>query len=324
MYLQEGIYLQTGSISGNANLGQNKIITNSNGISLRRGGISAGDNVVTVGEIGATNTSDSHLYINGNATNNILVNSGIGSISLQSNTVWVGSSTAAANGRKSNIIMCDSSSNWETQSSAFTETLKTQLTSASTNYTTINSKFTDVASFWSNTGKYKTYVSTNALIGLSDPLPSNSSYSNIASGTPTYFNVGLYLYSNGLSSIFGNTGRFMLSTPMRFNISIEIDFDSCLGGEPTGGTTGVGIKILESRIRINNAGTEIDGTMWSGLHLSGYISSNKNVRYRLTINCIMYYGYEIIFQTYYDFNTGISSYTGAKLSATFILERQVL
>ena len=34
----EGIYIQAGSRTGNANLSQNKIITNSNGISLRKRG----------------------------------------------------------------------------------------------------------------------------------------------------------------------------------------------------------------------------------------------------------------------------------------------
>ncbi len=69
----DGIYLQTGSRTGNTNLGQNKIITNSNGISLRRGGITAGDTEVIVGEIGPL--TDSHLRINGNSTNNIILSS---------------------------------------------------------------------------------------------------------------------------------------------------------------------------------------------------------------------------------------------------------
>jgi hypothetical protein len=77
---EEGIYLRTGSRSGNTNLGQNKIITYSNGISLRRGGITSGDALITVVEIGATNSSDGNLYINGNSTNDIVLSSGIGEI----------------------------------------------------------------------------------------------------------------------------------------------------------------------------------------------------------------------------------------------------
>ena len=74
---------------------------------------------MTVGEIGATNTSDSHFYINGNGVNNISINSGIGATNLVTNMVWIGSGTANANGRKSNTNMLDASGNWETQSSAF-------------------------------------------------------------------------------------------------------------------------------------------------------------------------------------------------------------
>ena len=103
--------IQAGSRTGNTNLGQNKIITNSNsnGISLRRGGITAGDAQITVGEIGAL--TDGNLRINGNSTNNIILNSGIGEISCESNLLRVGSTTVNANGRKSNILMYDSSGN---------------------------------------------------------------------------------------------------------------------------------------------------------------------------------------------------------------------
>jgi hypothetical protein len=127
--------IQSGSRSGNTNLGQNKIITNSNGISLRRGGITSGDTEVIAGEIGATG-ADNHLRINGNGTNNIYINSGLGSTDLVSNLLWIGSGTANANGRKSNINMLDSTgNNWETQSSAFTETLKSQIGTNSSNIT---------------------------------------------------------------------------------------------------------------------------------------------------------------------------------------------
>jgi len=130
----EGIYLQAGSRTGNTNLGQNKIITNSNGISLRRGGITAGDTEITVGEIGAL--TDGNLRINGTSTNNIILSSGIGEISCESNLLRVGATTANANGRKSNILMYDATgNNWETQSSAFTETLKSQISTNSSNIT---------------------------------------------------------------------------------------------------------------------------------------------------------------------------------------------
>jgi hypothetical protein len=128
--------IQAGSRTGNTNLGQNKIITNSNGISLRRGGITAGDTEINVGEIGGL--TDGNLRINGNSTNNIILNSGIGEISCESNLLRIGSTTANANGRKSNILMYDSSrNNWETQSSAFTEVLKSQISTNASNITAL-------------------------------------------------------------------------------------------------------------------------------------------------------------------------------------------
>ena len=52
---------------------QNKIVTYSNGISLRRGGLTAGDTEVIVGEIGATGIADTFFRINGNGTNKIVI-----------------------------------------------------------------------------------------------------------------------------------------------------------------------------------------------------------------------------------------------------------
>ena len=81
------LLLTSGKRSGNANFGQNKIITQSTGISLRRGGRT--DAEIIVGEIGATggaSGTDANLYINGNGVNNINIDSGIGII----NTVSTG------------------------------------------------------------------------------------------------------------------------------------------------------------------------------------------------------------------------------------------
>ena len=85
---QDAIHIRIGGRVGNTNLGQNKIITHSNGISFRRGGITEGDNLITVGEIGAI--SDTNLRINGTSTNNIILSSGIGEINCESNLLRVG------------------------------------------------------------------------------------------------------------------------------------------------------------------------------------------------------------------------------------------
>ena len=322
------IVINSGSDGVTSISGNNIINTISGGVAFSR---NYNNNYTSGGVIGLINSTNNVFHITSNGLNDIYMSSGSGTttitttnnINLSSNTVYIGSITPAGNGYKTNLNFLEASG-YATQSSAFTETLKTQVLNSSTNYTTINTKFTDVSTFWNSTGKRKIFTSTNAIIGLPDPLPATSSYSNLTTGS-SYYNVGILFYNGGLTDIFFSNGRYKLSTPMRFNISIELDFDSYIAGEPPSGFgTSVPLKIMESRIRINDAGAEIDGTMWSGIHLTGYIPSNKNIRYRLTINCIFYYGYEIILQTYYDFTTGTSGYTGARMAGTFILERQVL
>jgi hypothetical protein len=94
---QEAIYLISGSrSSGNRNLGQNKLFTNSNGISLRRGGITISDALVTVGEIGPTG-SDNNFYINGNSTNNIIIDSAAGRTNCYSNGIDIYRGTGGRN-----------------------------------------------------------------------------------------------------------------------------------------------------------------------------------------------------------------------------------
>ena len=127
--------IQAGSRTGNTNLGQNKIITNSNGISLRRGGLTAGDTEVIAGEIGATGAG-ANLRIDGNGSNNIIISAGIGEVYCEANTLRIGTTIVNANGRKSNILMYDATGvSYETQSSAFTETLKSQIGTNASNIT---------------------------------------------------------------------------------------------------------------------------------------------------------------------------------------------
>ena len=91
------------------------------------------------GEIGLLNPNINTFHIVSNGSNNIYMSSGAGNITLNttaeinltSNATYVGSGTANSNGRKSNIFMFDSTgNNGEIQSSAFTETLKSQITTS--------------------------------------------------------------------------------------------------------------------------------------------------------------------------------------------------
>ena len=137
---------------------------------------------------------------------------------LITNTVWVGSSVASANGRKSNINMLDASgNNWETQSSAFTETLKSSII-------TTSAKFTNASSFGVNKGKIS--LSRNFEIMGQTSLANATTYK---SGTA--YNDGAQLNSSypGLCSgltvhtIIQFLSRFMLwSCPYNYIFLIKI------------------------------------------------------------------------------------------------------
>jgi hypothetical protein len=118
-----------------------------NGINLYRGGTESGNTQTYIGSYGSnqSNLSDNNFYIGGNGVNTVSINAGIGNIgigganiTLSSNTVWIGSSSPAGNGRYTNINMLNSTgTGWETQSFAFTDSLKDQVSTSTTNIITI-------------------------------------------------------------------------------------------------------------------------------------------------------------------------------------------
>ena len=292
--------IQAGSRTGNTNLGQNKIITNSNGISLRRGGITAGDTQITVGEIGGINT-DAHLYINGNGTNNITIDTGLGACNLITNTVWVGSSVAAANGRKSNINMLTSDgNNWETQSSAFTEILKSQIG-------TTSAKFTNASSFGVNKGKIT--LTRNFEIMGQTSLAIATTYN---SGTS--YNVGAQLNSS-YPTIFDTNGKFNGSETMNFNISFELGF-LCKTSS---------MKYFKSYIQIlDTNGSPVDNTFTQGIDLISTGSTLHNVIYYNVgpFKHIITTGHQIMINTSYNFTT--SNTGGYAMDSRITIERNPL
>ena len=249
--------IQAGSITGNTNLGQNKIITNSNGISLRRGGITLGDTLITVGEIGPTG-ADNHLYINGNGVNNITINSGIGATNLITNVVWIGSGTANANGRKSNINMLDATgNNWETQSSAFTETLKASI---QTNDTRLN-----VARDFS--------VNVGVPTGF-NAIGRTSLANNTAYGTATtLLDVGVLLNSS-YPTLFDSGGSYIGASPARYELLFYNEY-LCLNSS---------VRQCRSRIRIyssanTNSGSWGDNSGFGGVDYQVNSTLNSAIIY---------------------------------------------
>ena len=139
-YLDAGIKLQTGRTTSDPTIyGKYKIETNSTGILIYRDSY--------FGEIGATNPLDNFLRINGNGTNSIALDSGLGAIYNGTNAFYVGVDSTPVNGntnRKSNIYMLDAAGTaFEIQSSAFTEVLKSKIL---THDSSINDLYTKVGS----------------------------------------------------------------------------------------------------------------------------------------------------------------------------------
>jgi hypothetical protein len=366
---QEGIYLQSGSSATNTNLGQNKIVTNSNGISLRRGGISLNDTLYIAGEIGALGTgTDATFYINGNSNNNIVINSGIGiintisyglvfsrtiginyvsggviglidtnsntffinsslindivinsgsgnlslntssAISLNSNVIWVGSGTAAGNGKYSNINMLDSGGqNWETQSSAFTETLKAQIGTSTANVTTLNEKFATASSFGGSKGKIT--LSRNFQIMGQTSLANGTTYNN-----STAYNVGAQLQSQ-YPALFLSNGKYSGSEG-DMNLSIYFEFGFLCKNSS--------MIIFKSYLSIlDTDGALIDNSLTQGFHYNSGTTFNNILYFSIPpLKHIIKTGHQIILNTTYQFTTGTQG--GYAMDGKFTIERNPL
>jgi hypothetical protein len=186
------------------------------------------------------------LHLNGNGTNNIYINSGIGETVINANMLWVGSGTANANGRKSNIKMLDENGTWEIQSSAFTEELKTKVLGSS------NPK-----SFNNGTGKIEFIAASfwwlNQAYNLTTLLPSTN-YTNFAYASERC--IGEWLNSFGYASMFDATGAYLLNDKPNLTLIFEMDFTSNF----------TAVQALCSKVIVkNNAGTTLTETFFQGI-----------------------------------------------------------
>jgi hypothetical protein len=342
---QDAIHIRSGSRSGNTNLGQNKIITHSNGISLRRGGITGGDNLLTVGEIGATGAvnTDATFYINGNATNNIVVDSGIGNITLKSNLINVGNGNDAVvikpagttglflqstnviqmdtralyigsetispiNGRKSNFLMLASDgTTWETQASAFTETLKTQIS-------TTAAKFTDASAFGSNKGRI---VMLRGFDLIGRPAGTTTLVANTLYSGATNYNVGLNLQSLWSQYFAANGGFLTTEGPSQHNWSLSFEMGFMCKNST--------MRVLKTYIQVqNSSGVVIENTYTQGIHYRTAQTFNEIVYYNVgPLKHIISQGDRIFISTTYDFTTG-SEGALTVMEGKFVIERNPL
>ena len=169
-------------------------------------------------------------------------------ITLNSNVLWIGSGTVNANGKYSNINMLDAGGqNWETQSSAFTDTIKQ-------NIVTMSDKFLNASIFGQNTGKIsitKNFEFIGRASGTTT-LANNTVYNNTFD-----FNVGLDLNSYG-PNLFGSDGKFQSGIgSMNFTMYFEMAF-TCKNST---------IRQLKSSIIVKNTSdTNIDNSYTQGIH----------------------------------------------------------
>ena len=197
--------------------------------------------------------------------------------------------------------------NWETQSSAFTETIKQQII-------TTTSKFTDASSFGGNLGKKKVIVNNFSIFGLGNitTLVNGTVYNN----NTQYFNIGLLFYNNGLSEYFNSNGTYIYPTNVNFSFSFEMEFL----------TKSSNVVYVQSRFNLRNSttGLEEDGTLYQGIYLNSASTTNEYIRYRVgPLKYIMTQNRSIYLQNMYNFSCGsIGNQTA--ISGHFTIERNPL
>jgi len=279
-------------------IGRNKLNTYSTGLRLYRGGVTE----VYGGEIGLSNVGNDVFHILGSGTNDIYVDaltsgnislnvSGTRAITLNSNVLWVGSSTANANGRKSNINMYNATgTGWETQSSAFTEALKSQITTNQTNITALQNART-----YAQTAIARITLTNAQIFGRNWPLNNSTVYGTLTNN----LSLGLRLNLNGYSSYFNANGEWIYNGGATQRVSIRFD------GEFNSGATG--ITSVVSRIKITTStGTDVIQSMKQGVRYNqGGGNPINNILYWTTgeFVCELLSGYEILLETENAFST---------------------
>jgi hypothetical protein len=157
--------------------------------------------------------------------------------------------------------MQDANGTWETQSSAFTETLKDKLLNAS------NSKL-----FNNNTGKIEFIAASLWWVGQAYNVI-NFAPSTLyqPTGTAAKKNVGEWLYAFGYSHMFGSNGGYLLNDYPNLTLVFEMDFASNFSS----------VQALCSRVIVESSG----GNVLCETFFAGYRYNSE----RDTHNMNMYY-----------------------------------
>ena len=227
---------------------------------------------------------------------------------MDTRALYIGSETISPiNGRKSNFLMLASDgTTWETQASAFTETLKTQIA-------TTAAKFTNASAFGGNRGRI-TLLRGFDLIGRpfgTATLVANTLYS----GTMNY-NVGQNLQSLYPDLFLSNGGFLNIESPTQdWSLSFELGF-MCKNST---------MRVLKTYIQVqNSAGNVIENTYTQGIHYRTAQTFNEIIYYNVgPLKHIINQGDRIFISTTYDFTTG-SEGALTVMEGKFVIERNPL
>ena len=190
------------------------------------------------GEIGLLgNDNDKTLYINGNQTDGIYMGSGAGVINLvSSNMIHLSSNNVRVGSGTSNLSFLEGGS-WVAQSSAFTEALKTQITTNQTNIAVLKTKIQseiiriDIPTSGTSNGNIQ-------ILGRTQTLSPSTNYSNQV----WTLNLGVLLHNNGgLGAIlFNSSGQWVFTQGATQRVSVQFDI--------TFTSLSTGIKIFTTRL----------------------------------------------------------------------------
>jgi hypothetical protein len=220
------------------------------------------------------------------------------SITMDSNSVTIGSNVANANGQKSNIQMYAADGiNLETQSSAFTETFKNNIAFASI--------------FGGNRGK-RTIIRNFQIMGQSGTtLAVNTTYNGGVN-----YNIGAQL--NAIDpGLFNSSGKFTSPNDPKMNFSMYFE----LGFRCKNST----MRQFKSYIQIQDTNNVvIDNSYTQGIHYRTGQTFNEIIYYNVgPLKHIITTGHQIILSTTFDFTTG-SEGNLTVMEAKFTIERNPL
>jgi hypothetical protein len=224
---------------------------------------------------------------------------------LDTKVVYIGSTTPL-NGYYSTLAFYNSTGTaFENQNSAFTETLKTQIT-------TTTDKFTNARIFGGNRGRIKMLRGFD-IIGR--PAGTPTLVANTVYTGSTNYNVGQNL-QNLYPGLFLANGKFYSEEgDMNWSFSFELGF-MCKNSS---------MRQLKTYIQIQDTnGAVIENTYTQGIHYRTAQTFNEIIYYNVgPLKHIMKQGDQIFISTTYDFTTG-SEGAQTIMEGKFTIERNPL